>query len=67
MAPHLTGLDGGVSLRRLARGAKLAVASEARSTTEVCFRLLVATRELERRQRWLTGTALAVATGASGG
>jgi hypothetical protein len=26
MAPHLTGLDGGASLRRLARGAKLSVA-----------------------------------------
>jgi hypothetical protein len=54
-------------LRRLARGAKLAVASEAGSTTEVCIRHLVATRELERRQRWLTGTALAAATGACGG
>jgi hypothetical protein len=35
MAPHLTGLDGGVSLRRLARGAKLSVASGAGSTAKV--------------------------------
>ena len=54
-------------MRRLARGAKLAVASEARSTTEVCIRHLVATRELERRQRWLTVTAVAAATEVCGG
>ena len=52
-------------MRRLARGAKLSVASEAGSTTEVDIRHLVATRELERRQRWQTGTAALAATAMS--
>ena len=67
MATHLTGLDGGVSLRRLARGAKLSVARGAGSSAAAYVRHPVATGEVERRQRWLTGTALAAATGASGG
>ena len=37
MAPHLTGLDGGVSLRRLARGAKLSVANGSRINRGVIY------------------------------
>jgi hypothetical protein len=65
VAPHLTGRDGGVSLRRLARGAKLSVASGAGSTAEAYIRHSVATGEVERRQRWLTGTAALAATAMS--
>ena len=53
-------------MRRLARGAKLAVASGDGSTGEVYIRYPVAKRELERRQRWLTGTAAAAEMGACG-
>jgi len=67
MAPHLTARDWGVSLRRLARSAKLSVAGGAGSTAEGYLRHSVATGELERRQRWLTGTAEAGATEVCGG
>ncbi len=67
MAPHLMGCNGGVSLRRLARGAKLSVASGAGSTVEAYTRQSVATGEVECRQRWLTGTAAAAVTEGSGG
>jgi hypothetical protein len=62
MAAYLTARDGGVSLRRLAQSAKLSVASGAGSTAEADIRHQVATEEVERRQRWLTGTAAAAAT-----
>jgi hypothetical protein len=65
MASHLTGCSRGVSLRRLARGAKLSVASRAGRTVEAYIRRWMATGELERRQRWLTGTAVFVATAMS--
>jgi hypothetical protein len=67
MASHMTGCNRGVSLRRLARGAKLSVASRPGRTVEAYIRRSVATGELERRQRWLTGTAAAAATEACGG
>ena len=67
MATHLTGRDGGVSLRRLAWGAKLSVASGVGSTVGVHLRHPVATEEVERRQRWQTGTAAAAAMGVCGG
>ena len=54
-------------MRRLARGAKLSVASGAGSTVEAYTRQSVATGEVERRQRWLTGTAEAAATEVCGG
>ena len=54
-------------MRRLARGAKLSVASGVGSTGKVYIRQSVATRELERRQRWLTVTAVAAATEVCGG
>ena len=52
-------------MRRLARGAKLSVASGAGSTAEAYIRHSVATGEVERRQRWLTGTAALAATAMS--
>ena len=61
MAPHLGAADRGVSLRRLARGAKLSVASGARFVRGVIYLGLLATEEVERRQRWQTGTAAAAA------
>jgi hypothetical protein len=54
-------------LRRLAWGAKLSVASEAGPTVEAYIRHSVATEEVERRQRWLTGTAAAAAMEVCGG
>ncbi len=67
MAPHLTGRPGGVSLRRQARGAKLSVASGTGMNQGVIYLGPVATGEVERRQRWLRGTAAAAATEACGG
>jgi hypothetical protein len=64
MAPYLTCLDRGVSLRRLARGAKLAVAGGARIVRGVIYLGPVATKEVECRQRWLRGTAEAAVTAA---
>src|SRR4029078_3425937 len=57
VAPHLRGADRGVSLRRLTWSAKLSVASRARIDRGVIYLGPVATEELERRQRWLRGTA----------
>ena len=54
-------------MRRLARGAKLSVASGAGSTAEAYIRHSVATGEVERRQTWLTGTVDAAATEVCGG
>ena len=51
-------------MRRLARGAKLSVASGAGFVRDVIYLGLLATEEVERRQRWQTGTAAAAATGA---
>ena len=67
MAAHLTGGDWGVRLRRLAQSAKLSVASGAGSTAEADIRHQMATGEVERRQRWLTGTAAVAAMAVSGG
>jgi hypothetical protein len=67
MATHLTGRDRGVSLRRLPRSAKLSVARGAGSSAEAYVRHPVATEEVERRQRWQTGTAAAAAMGVCGG
>jgi hypothetical protein len=53
-------------LRRLARGAKLSVASGAPRPSKYDARRCGATIEVERRHRWLTGTAAAGATGACG-
>jgi hypothetical protein len=67
VAPYLRGRNRGVSLRRLARGAKLSVASEAGFDRGVIYLGLLATEEVERRQRWQTGTAVAAATGVCDG
>ena len=67
MATHLTGCDRGVSLRRLAWSAKLSVAKGVGAGGEASIRHPVATEEVERRQRWQTGTAPAAATGVCGG
>jgi hypothetical protein len=67
MATYLTGLDRGVSLRRLAWGAKLSVASGAGSTAKAYVRRLTATEEVERKQRWQTRTAVAAAMEVCGG
>jgi hypothetical protein len=48
-------------LRRLARGARLSVASGVRVNLCVIYLEPVATGEVERRQRWLRGTAVAAA------
>ncbi len=56
LAPDLTARDGGVSLRRLARGAKLSVASGAGSSAErMTSGSRSATGEVERRQQLADG------------
>jgi hypothetical protein len=68
MAAHLTGRDWGVSLRRVARGAKLSVARGTGLNAEALYIPdLRATEEVERTQRWLTRTAVAAAMEACGG
>lgn len=67
MAPYLTGRAGGVSLRRLARGAKLSVARGSGIVRGVIYLGPLATGEVERRQRWQTGTAAAAAMEACDG
>ena len=62
MATHLRVADRGVSLRRLTWSAKLSVASGSRFDRGVIYLGPVATEEVERRQRWLRGTAVAAAT-----
>jgi hypothetical protein len=67
MAPALRSRNQGVGLRRLAWGAKLSVASEAGFDRGVIYIGLLATEEVERRQRWQTPTAVAAATGVCDG
>lgn len=66
MASYLTAGFRGVSLRRPARGAKLSVADRVGKVDDAGYPAVSAIEEVERKHRWLTGTAIAAATGMCG-